>query len=332
MAPAELALPGARPRPLEGPDMDKGTAARSPQADARDWLADYRPRHLDPGSWGQVRDFVRECVRQLGYDTDGASAWRVIRALARISVWAVEQGLPLDVEVVLDPDTVERFVSVGLAQDVSRATYRAVLRRVGRRLTQRAPWQPKPATASHRQVAAPYSAKEVEQLRADALVQATPGRVRAARGLLALGLGAGLDGRWVARVSAADVTDTGTGLVLVRLGEPSPRIVPVLAEWEAEVMALAGSAGKEFLVGGRSVAKNRAGQLAASVTVGHGLPKFSTSRLRSTWLVTHLTSGTRLPELARAAGMHGVTVLSDLLPNVPAMDDAEAAAMLRGLR
>jgi hypothetical protein len=42
--------------------------------------------------------------------------------------------------------------------------------------------------------------------------------------------------------------------------------------------------------------------------------------------------GTRLPELARAAGLHGVTVLSDLLVFVPALEEDEAWAMLRGSR
>ncbi len=46
--------------------------------------------------------------------------------------------------------------------------------------------------------------------------------------------------------------------------------------------------------------------------------------------MTHLAMGTRLPELARAAGLQGVTVLSDLLPFVPAFDEAEALEMLRG--
>jgi hypothetical protein len=38
--------------------------------------------------------------------------------------------------------------------------------------------------------------------------------------------------------------------------------------------------------------------------------------------------GNRLPELARAAGLQGVTVLSDL-PFVPDLDEAEAVEMLR---
>jgi hypothetical protein len=105
--------------------------------------------------------------------------------------------------------------------------------------------------------------------------------------------------------------------------------VPVLSGWEDEVLGLAATAGEEFLVGGRSTSRNRAGSLAASLVVGNGHPKFSASRLRSTWLVTHLTMGTRLPELARAAGLQGVTVLSDLLPFVPLLDEDEALAMLR---
>jgi hypothetical protein len=52
--------------------------------------------------------------------------------------------------------------------------------------------------------------------------------------------------------------------------------------------------------------------------------------MRSTWLVTHLAMGTRLPELARAAGLAGVTVLSDLLRFVPPLAAADAVVALRG--
>ena len=121
-------------------------------------------------------------------------------------------------------------------------------------------------------------------------------------------------------------------IVLVRVGEPSARVVPVLAGWEAEVLDPASSAGDEFLVGGRSMSRNRTGALAASLVAGNGHPRFSASRLRSTWLVTHLAMGTRLPELARAAGLEGATVLSDLLRYVPTLDEVQAAVMLRGVR
>jgi hypothetical protein len=308
--------------------MEKATAARRPARDDGGWLAAYRPRRIDSQTWLAVRPFVLGCADRLGL-AGGAGSIRVVRVLAGLAAWAVGDGLPLDADIVLDPDTVERFVAVGISDDRSRATYRAVLRRVGPLLTKRAPWEARPATVARRKVALPYSAAELHGLRADAASQATAGRVRAARALLALGAGAGLDGRWVARVDADDVTSRD-GAVLVRVGEPAARSVPVLAFLEDEVLELACSAGDEFLVGGRSLTRNRAGSLAASVVVAHGHPKLSVSRLRSTWLVTHLAMGTRLPELARAAGMQGVTVLSDLLEFVPAIDLAEAIEMLRG--
>lgn len=140
-----------------------------------------------------------------------------------------------------------------------------------------------------------------------------------------------MDGRWVARVSAQDVL-AAPNAVLVRVGEPGTRAVPVLGRWEDEVLELKATAGDQYLVGGHSTSRNRAGALAATLVVPNGCPRFSASRLRSTWLVAHLAMGTRLPELARAAGLQGVTVLSDLLPFVPALDQDEAAALLRGSR
>jgi hypothetical protein len=280
--------------------------------------------------WVAVRPFILGLASRL--ETDGGSgAVRVVRVLARLAVWAVGEGLALDAEVVLDPDTVERFVAVGLADDRSRATYRATLRRLGPLLTKKAPWEAKPAPVARRNVALPYPDRELEALRAAAVAQPTPGKVRAARALLALGAGAGLDGRWVAQVTAVDVSERD-GVVLVRVGEPVARVVPVLAAWEREVTDLAETAGGDFLVGGRSTARNRAGALAASLVVGNGRPHFSASRLRSTWLVTHLAIGTRLPELARAAGLQGVTVLSDLLPFLSTLDDDAILKMLRGDR
>jgi hypothetical protein len=310
--------------------VDKGTGACGQPRAAGEWLADHRPQRIDDETWREIRPFVFDAGERLGLN-GGAGAQRVVRVLARLTAWAAAEGLPLDLEVVLDPDTVERFVAAALPDDRSRVTYRAVLRRVGPLLTRYAPWESRPAPVARRQVALPYTPAELDVLRADAELQPTPGRVRAARALLALGAGAGLDGRWVTRAAAEDVSMRG-GVVLVAVGAPNARVVPVLAGWEDVILELAASSCREFLVGGRSLSKNRAGSLAASLVVAHGHPRVSSSRLRSTWLVTHLVLGTRLPDLAAAAGLQGVTVLSDLLPYVSKLSDADAFAMLRGSR
>src|ERR1700728_568610 len=124
---------------MEGPDMVKRTGAERQPRELSGWIAEYRPQRLRVAEWRYVQPFVIECAECLHLG-DGSAAMRTVRVLASLASWAVREGLPLDVEMVLDPDTVERFVAVGLADDRSRATYRAVLRRVGPQLTSRAPW------------------------------------------------------------------------------------------------------------------------------------------------------------------------------------------------
>ena len=199
-------------------------------------VASYRPRAIESASWSAVRPFVLECAARLPLG-GWASTVRILGTLARLATWAEGEGLPLDPETVLGPDTVERFVEVGLSDDQSSATYRSVLRHIGPLLTVRAPWEPRPASVARPQVARPYSPFEVEQLRIDALKQPPEARQRAARAFLTLGLGAGLDGRWVTRVKGRDVSRRGD-VVVVAVGEPSARTVPVLGMWEDEVLEL----------------------------------------------------------------------------------------------
>jgi hypothetical protein len=286
-------------------------------------LVNERESELTPAEW-----FAAQMASDLGL-RDRPVDIRCRRILLRLSSWATSQGVPLEREAVLDPDTVERFCQLGLANDRSRATFRADLRRMGPLLTRSAPWQPRPQAMATRNVAPPYNSFEVDLLRADAANQPTEARRRGARALLALGLGAGLDGRWVARVEARSVTRRG-GVVEVRVGEPAPRRVVVLAEWEDEVIDLAKTAGSDYLIGGRSEARNRVADLAKRLVRPAGHPRLSPGRLRSTWLLWHLEASTRLPELCRAAGLQGFEVLSDLLPLVGPLGRKEELAELRG--
>ncbi len=310
--------------------MDKPTGrTRQLSPATQKWLDGYRPKSVDRAGWDRVRLFVTSSAIELG-DVKERKLGRLLGLLARLAVWADRQGLPLEVEVVLDPDTVERFVIATVPHDRSASTYRSDLRRLGLALTRRAPWETLPSGIARRQVADPYTSEEIVQLGADARAQSTRLRRRAAQALIALGAGAGLDGRWVGKVTADDLT-TADGAVLVRVGPPSARRVPVLAAWESEVLALARTAGDELLIGGRSLAPNRVSDLIYRLEVPRNHPRLSPARLRSTWLLTHLVMGTRLPDLARAAGLRGVFVLSDLLPHVPLLDDEAAVIdMLRG--
>jgi len=294
------------------------------------WVESYRPRLRAGEVWdNSIREFVLaglriSCPLTLGAASDQATVLR------RLASWCVRQGIALDFEAALDPDTVERFVTLGMERGPAQGTYRSLLRRLGPALTRRAPWEPRPKPVSRRHIAVPYTPRELGLLRADAEHQSTAQRRQIATALIALGAGAGLDARWALDVVGEDVS-VGDSVVRVRVRASIPRVVPVLAAFEDEVLGLARLApGNEPLVGCRPRGRNRANNLTARIALGSGTPPLLLSRLRSTWLVTHLQLGTRLPELASAAGLAGITVLSDLLAEVEPLDEAEAASMLRG--
>jgi hypothetical protein len=89
--------------------MDKGTSAGG-RPRTEKWLELYRPLRVTPDVWVVARPFVVESATGLGL-AGGAGAMRVVRVLARLAAWAVGEGLALDPDVVLDPDTVERFIA-----------------------------------------------------------------------------------------------------------------------------------------------------------------------------------------------------------------------------
>lgn len=269
-----------------------------------------------------VDAFVAAMTAELGLGSS-ASAQRTRRLLGRLARWASAEGIPLDRERILDPDTVERFVTLALGGERSRATYRAELRRVGPLLTRKAPWEPRPVAIARRQLAPPYCDEEVGILLQDAFDQPSESRRRAAVAMVVFGVGAGLDGRWVTRVAGPDVTGHH-GYVTVRVGQPSARTVVVIDAYEELALALADTAGDQYVVGGRSVSNRRTGQLVERLVTPTGHPRLAPARLRSTWLLWHLENQTRLLDLCAAAGLRGPGVLGDLFAYMKPLDQASA--------
>lgn len=292
------------------------------RANPSDQQARLSVRELTP-----VDYFVGEVARDVGLG-DRAADRRSRRLIARLAQWATAQGVPLERELIFDPDTVERFFEIGLANDRSAATYRSVLRAIGPKITKSAPWEPRPKAVKRRQLAKPYSSSELKVLFGDAADQPSANRRQAAEAFLLLGLGAGLDGRWVARVRSVDVSRRGEAVV-VGVGAPAPREIVVRAEFEGALESLRDRSRDPYLVGGNSRSKNRTGHLVASLHVPTGHPPLAPARLRSTWLLSHLDAGTRLPELCRTAGVAGTGVFADLLGFLEPIPDDDAVAMLR---
>lgn len=337
--PEAAARKAARSRRLpiaETSSKQEQDARREDREAAHAWLATYVPKDVDSRTWGAIRDFVVECVERLveEHDVTHTAVRRTyIRTLIMLACHCRDTHQALQVVTALDPYTVNQFAAaIKKSAPESAATYQSRLRYIGELLNPGPLWE-RPTPVARRSVAVPYSSADLHILRSH-IAKNTRERQRGGDGLMTLGLGARLDGRWAAKVSKEDVQHDGVGFSIAVDG----RIVPFLHAYDRDLeRLLTETSDGGLIVGGRASGKNAANAIASRVKLGENCPPLNAGRLRSTWLVTHLTLGTRLPELAAAAGMVGVTTLSDLLEFVlpfrgSTQSYTDAIAILRGPR
>lgn len=306
------------------------------QTEAILWLEGYEPKGVSVSTWKKARPFVVDCGRVLieEHGLTQQAMPRYVRALLRLAEHQLSTQSALDINTALDPYTLNQFGAAAKKSDAeSVGTYRSHLRFVGERLNPTGAWE-RPIPVSRRSVATPYTPAELAQLSTQ-IRKNTPSRRRGGEALMALGLGAGLDGRWAAKVRETEVIRTTDGLA-IRLPD---RVVPVLDTYcEALEALLEQTPAGGLVVGGTAQGKNAASAIAARLDLGPTCPALNAGRLRATWIVDHLTRGTRLDVLAAAAGIHGAGSFTDLMEFIPPLnedaDEAQrlAATMLRGRR
>jgi len=274
----------------------------------------------------EIQRWVTGVVRAVGPRTPH-EARTYLSIVTSYATWAAAQGLPLDTESLLTPANVEHYCTVSpVAKSKWVATTRTTLRRIGAAATAKAPWEPPPARYARPPLSAPYTEGDVAQLVAQADLQHTAYRLRLARAVIWLGLGAGLDGRTLPQVRPRDITKTTQGYVVVHATNPD-RVVPVLAPYAERVHRLAADCPDTYLIGG-TPHSNRMSAVVARINSTTPPVPIVPTRLRHTWLVGHLRAGTRLPELLRAAGLQTPAALKDLLPYLdPFSDDAYLRAL-----
>ncbi len=278
-------------------------------------------------AWPYTHRVVAEAAR---VSTRSASnAAKYLSHLSDFAAWAHEQGVPLALEALLDPDVIERYIAVGMpgARDSTRATRRAILRRIARRCA--SPPQDLPLPIAYRRVRPPYTPDEVQGLLALASAQPTPSRRRTLRAILHLGLGCGIASRDLSWVRGQDIEQLPDEAVSVTVsGGTRPRAVVALHAHETALLELSRFTGGGLLIGGSTRGRRNVtrGPLTR-VVGGEDLPRLETARLRSTWLLAHLQARTPLPALMIAAGLTTVRPLEDLLHHCPMDVDAARVAL-----
>lgn len=291
----------------------------------------YTPR-MPAEQWAVIKDFVRAAALEVTphgpYPTT-----RFVHTIARHVHWCWQTpGLPLDRSIIFHRDVIEEFARVG-CPDFTRTTagnFRSTLLRTAevllpmqQRVTRLSPLcNPMPKS--------PYSTAEQAQLASWANSQASARRRRDAHTILALGLGAGLAAGELKHVQVGDLTVDDQG-VLVRVTHGRPRIVPVLAEWEAPLRHLVDHAPPECYAFGveRTAPNSRNGvsNFVARTRGDVGL-RPNSHRMRATWIVGHLTWGTPLVPFMEAAGLQTLEVIDRYMQFVPGVHSVDQARAL----
>jgi hypothetical protein len=151
-----------------------------------------------------------------------------------------------------------------------------------------------------------------------------------ASALVCLGAGAGVIGSELRHLRGEDVIERSGGLV-VAVGGPRARVVPVLARFHEPLRAAAVFAGQGYLIGGNAPSrKNLTDTLTAALCCDAGLPRPEAGRLRATWLVA-CARLIGLGAFMQAAGIRCSQRLGDLVAQLPEVQEQAAVALLGGV-
>ena len=296
----------------------------------------YRPKHFSAQRWRQIGDVSRHALRAYrptsvrwvqdqGGQVTGFVGWVADRCAA--------QGVRFGAECLLVAGLVDNYLVAEMSgrPDASRATTRSVLRRVVRNLGGTGADQ-----ISYVPVRPPYTPAECAAFVRLARNQPTPDSRRALSAMVALGLGAGLDGGDQRRVTRADVarvelTGGGFGFV-VRVRGQRPRTVVVRRAYEqllCEALELHDRGGRDLdapLYGQSCSRRNVTSTVTGKAVTATGAGvDISVARLRATWLVACMNAPVPLSVLLAAAGLKSARTLTDLLEYCPPARDVDMA-------
>lgn len=239
--------------------------------------------------------------------------------------------------MLFDRLTIERYTAAMRKHDrwskTSLGSRRSELFRIAKRLSGPDAQIGMPIPVGKSKPGEPYNPDEIAIFYNRAKTQSTEHRRRNYMLLLALVLGAGLRTRELLALVRRDIRWDGRSslIVTVRDGQSPPNVreVPVLDEWVVDLAAaIRGMKPTEHVFRPDAAKLGRNG--VANFMRDLEGPTPTVQRLRTTWIVTHLSLGTHLTALWHASGVQSAESLARLLQYAEPIDRDEALRQLRG--
>jgi integrase len=264
----------------------------------------FRPQDVPDDIWHRLEDLVRTSVTRAGPERPFVADCQMT-VMAQLAVWADRIGVSLDPEVLLRPETIDRFLLEGCTRltEGSRLNYRTHLWKVGAAVLGNSLFPPKALPLKRSEVNAPYTDQEITGFVSWSRGLPTLHMRRNAQALLAIGLGTGPQSNEIMRLLGTDIHEEG-GLVIADVIGKAARQVPVLEEWSEAVRDLARESGsRPFFAPERKRITRRDIIGFIERCSNEGPAVFNVQRLRITWIVHHLSAGTRMLFLEQMSGV-----------------------------
>jgi integrase len=299
--------------------------------DISDAIRNYTPM-FPKRLWNDVADFTRSAVTDFA-PANPREASSCMSIVARISSWTVSVAChPLERRVVFDGRQIDAFIK-GAPGNRSAHTNRCLrlrLLRIAAELKSFDPDRRDAGKQTHADVFAPYTPAEIVRFRSQGNTRSTPLRRHNWLTLLSLGAGCALTTSEIVALTVDDL-HLAADAIRVRVQGERARTVVCLATWESDVRQLLTSP----LVSTHLFVKTERPRSPSTYvtrflnTVANGSEKFTVERLRSTWMVEHLTGGTDPVALMRAVGVKSFSTFERLIPFVPTPANDQLTAMFR---
>jgi len=284
----------------------------------------FRPQ-FGTGRWDNIRSFVADAVSMI---TPACHylAERLMVATSGFVDWIVNVcGYPAKMHVVFHPVMIRRYVS---RDDVAwgdkiRRDYRSLLLRIAEVVVPDAGAIPFESLNTETPTL-PYTDRELGCLESWARGQSSAQRRRDAGLILGFAAGAGLDPWEIQHLRDDDVVVGRSGVRVSVVGSV-PRDVTVMLRWEDLVRdSLTGRSGRKWVFGPatRTSTFNAITPFIRRTDRGSE-PTPVPTRMRQTWLVTHLAARTPANLIMAASGLTKPEHLATSLAHIPALHNPD---------
>lgn len=280
-------------------------------------IDDFHGRGVTEESRPAIRGFLREVIAASPL-VGAESVRKHCRHLAGLAAYALQRGFPLTTSEVMQTRLIDEYVRLGMpgASDALKAERRRRLLALARAVNPGPTAPAKLAPIGHSAIKPCYTPAEAAAIRRVATSQPTAARTRDLSAVVGLGAGAGLDSVDLRHLKVRDIKDLGEQGLVVHVGGPRPRLVPVRRTYEDLVRsAIAGRAATALVIGVKKDRRNTAARAAEGAAL-IGVPHIEPSRLRATWLADVMTDSIPIGLILQAAGLKSARTLSELLPHL----------------